>query len=338
MLQIKRELPTHFFSLHARDLHRCLRGPTLFHLSGRRVPPIFVSIMLHGNEDVGLKAIQQALSAYTGKQLPRELLLFVGNTEAAEVGLRKLPEQMDFNRVWPGSALPPSPISEMMFQVVEYARQAGVFVSVDLHNNTGANPHYGCINRVDAKTLQLASLFARTVVYFERPLGVQSAAMTKHCPSITCECGQVGNEAGVARAANLLEACLQMLDLPEHMPPASDYHLLRTVATIKVDSTVRFGFDPNDSQIEWLLPFDIAMRNFRPLPAGTGFGRRLNGNTSALLSVIDEQDEIVTEDFLTIVNEEVVLNQCAVPSMLTTNMQIIRDDCLGYFMEEYSPA
>ncbi len=338
MLQIKRELPADFLSLHACDLHRSLNGPTLFHLPGKRFPPLFVSIMLHGNEDVGLKAVQQALTAYSGRQLPREMLLLVGNTEAAEVGLRKLPDQLDFNRVWPGSELPPSCVSETMSQVVEYARQVGVFVSIDLHNNTGANPHYGCVNRVDAKSLQLAALFARTVVYFERPLGVQSAAMTKLCPSITCECGQVGDTAGVTRAAHLLEACLQMLELPDRMPLASDYHLLRTIATIKVDSTVRFGFDPQDPELEWLLPFDIALRNFRPLPAGTGFGWRRTGSTSVLLSVINEQDEMVTDDFLTIVNEEVVLNQCAVPSMLTTNMQIIRDDCLGYFMEEYAPA
>ena len=292
--------------------------------------------MLHGNEDVGLKAVQRMLSAYEGRSLPREMLLLVGNTQAAKVGLRKLPDQMDFNRVWPGSELPVSPISLFMREVVEYSRHVGLFVSVDLHNNTGANPHYGCINRVDARTLQLASLFARTIVYFERPLGVQSAAMTELCPSITCECGQVGDEAGVVRAANLLEACLQMLELPDHPPPASDYHLLRTVATIKVNSTVRFGFDPNASQLEWLLPFDIALRNFRPLPQGTCFGRRMNGATSELLLVIDEQDRVVTDKFFTIVNDEVVLNRCATPSMLTTNMQIVCDDCLGYFMEEYS--
>jgi hypothetical protein len=37
-----------------------------------------------------------------GYDLPRSLSLFVGNTAAAEQGVRHLPEQPDYNRVWPG--------------------------------------------------------------------------------------------------------------------------------------------------------------------------------------------------------------------------------------------
>ena len=85
MLQILRALPDGFFTLAASDLHRHFRGPTMIHLDGERTPAVFVSILLHGNEDVGLKAIQQALSRYAGKSLPRELLLFIGNVEARDV-------------------------------------------------------------------------------------------------------------------------------------------------------------------------------------------------------------------------------------------------------------
>ena len=51
-----------------------------------------------------------------------------------------------------------------------------MFASIDIHNNTGLNPHYGCVNRLDPPFLHLATLFSRIVVYFKRPLGVQSAA------------------------------------------------------------------------------------------------------------------------------------------------------------------
>ncbi len=335
MLNVRHELPTDFLTLHARDLHHHLSGPTLFHLAGKRERPIFVSILLHGNEDVGLKAVQRVLSELVNKPLPRAMLLFVGNPESAQAGLRKLPHQFDFNRVWPGTDLPTSQYTECMRSVVDYAQQTGVFVSLDLHNNTGANPYYGCINRVDARSLQLATLFSRTVVYFARPLGVQSAAMAQLCPSITCECGKVGDEGGVARAADLLSACLHMQELPNHPPAACDYHLLRTVATIKVNSSASFGFDPMDAACDWLLPFDIALLNFRPLPAGTVFGRRRIGRNTLLLKVTDEQDQDVTDDYFAMVNDELVLNQCAVPSMLTTDIRVIRDDCFGYFMEEF---
>jgi hypothetical protein len=34
----------------------------------------------------------------------------------------------------------------------------------------------------------LARLFSRPVVYFERPVGVQSAALAKICPAVTRPC------------------------------------------------------------------------------------------------------------------------------------------------------
>ena len=335
MFQIHRELPPEFLTLTASELHKHFQGPTVIHLPGKRSPPVFISILLHGNEDVGLSAVQAALAQYSHQTLPRELILFIGNTEAAQHGLRKLPHQLDFNRVWPGTDLPTSPISEYMRNVVDYVKKVGAFVSLDLHNNTGANPHYSCVNRVDARTLHLALLFARTIVYFKRPLGVQSAAMTELCPSITCECGKVGDASGVERATRLIEACLQMLELPEHYPQACDYHLLRTVATIKVNPRSSFGFSGSSITADLILPDDLARLNFRPLSNGTVFGRQQPGREPALI-IFSEKDEDVTDDFLAIIDDEIVLNQAVIPSMLTTNAQVIRDDCLGYFMEEFS--
>jgi succinylglutamate desuccinylase len=334
MLQVRHELPREFFSFTASDLHACFQGPTVIHLPGKRVPAVFISIMLHGNEDVGLKAVQMALAQYACQMLPRELILFVGNTEAAQYGLRKLPQQLDFNRVWPGTDHVPSPLTEYMQRVVDYTKQAGAFVSLDLHNNTGANPHYSCINRVDSLSLQLALLFARTIVFFERPLGVQSAAMTELCPSITCECGKVGDAAGVERAARLIEACLQMLELPNHCPEKGDYHLLRTVATIKVNPNSSFGFGGTNSMADLVLPDDLARLNFQPLLSGAVLGSQQPTANSTLM-VFNEHDEDVTADYLAVVNNQVVLKQPVIPSMLTANSQVIRDDCLGYFMEEY---
>ena len=335
MLQIRHEMPPQFLTLSASELHKHFQGPAVIHLPGKRVPPVFISIMLHGNEGVGLEAIQVALAEYAHQALPRELILFIGNTEAAQQGQRKLPHQLDFNRVWPGTDLPPSPISECMRSVVDYVKNIGAFVSLDLHNNTGANPHYSCINRVDARTLHLALLFARTIVYFQRPLGVQSAAMTELCPSITCECGKVGDAGGVERAARLIEACLQMLELPKHYPQASDYHLLRTVATIKVNPRASFGFSGSSTTADLILPENLARLNFRPLSHGTVLGKQRPGRDFAL-TIFSEVDEDVTDDFLAVINDEIVLCRAAIPSMFTTDAQVIRDDCLGYFMEEFS--
>jgi succinylglutamate desuccinylase len=80
-----------------------LPGPALIHLPGRRIPPLFVSVLLHGNEDTGWLAAQSVLKKYATVELPRALSLFIGNVEAARTGLRRLDGQPDYNRVWPGS-------------------------------------------------------------------------------------------------------------------------------------------------------------------------------------------------------------------------------------------
>jgi Succinylglutamate desuccinylase / Aspartoacylase family len=334
MLQIREDLPEGFWTAQAADLHRYFDGPTLIHLAGQRSPAVFVSILLHGNEDVGLKAIQQVLSGFADRLLPRQLLLFIGNIEAAKYGLRKLPEQEDFNRVWPGTTHPASPFSECMSQVVEYAQRAGIFVSLDLHNNTGTNPHYSCIETIDARTIQLALLFARTIVFFRVPVGVQTGAMSALCPAITCECGKVGDISGVERAANLIDACLHMQELPSHWPNRSDFHLLHSIATIKVNAESSITFGDQDTAADLQFSKELDHWNFRALPAGTVFGRR-RPDSRAMLSVFNDQDKEVASSIFKVTNNDIVLERSVIPAMLTMNIQVIRDDCLGYFMEEY---
>jgi hypothetical protein len=76
----------------------------------------------------------------------------------------------------------------------------GVFASIDVHNNTGLNPHYACVNRLDKEFLWLASLFGRLVIYFTHPKGTQTAAFAPFCPAVTLECGKPEHPYGVEHA------------------------------------------------------------------------------------------------------------------------------------------
>src|SRR5579864_3080808 len=97
-LPILDALPDGFLDCDARDLHLLLSGPTLIELEGERGPPLFVSVLLHGNEDSGLDAVQRVIRDYLGRPPPRSLMLLVGNVEAARYGLRRLDCQPDYNR------------------------------------------------------------------------------------------------------------------------------------------------------------------------------------------------------------------------------------------------
>jgi hypothetical protein len=219
-----------------------------------------------------------------------------------------------------------------MAQVVERMRRRNPFASVDVHNNTGLNPHYACINRLDRSFLHLALLFSRTVVYFLRPKGVQSMAFAELCPSVTLECGKVGSAHGVEHAQDFLEACLHLAEHPQHAVSHLDIDLFHTVAQVKVSPDVSFGFVPGESEI--VLDPDIDHLNFRELPVGTQFCR-FNGAGLDALDVRDEKGREVADDYFTVEDGLLCLNRSVMPSMLTKDLNVIRQDCLCYLMERY---
>ncbi len=319
-------IPDGLLELPATKLYKRLDGPTLIHLPGRHPEPLFVSVLLHGNEDTGWEAMRQLLKKYEGRELPRALSLFIGNTAAAKEGVRRLEGQLDYNRIWIGKG---SEEQGMAQQILETMRQRQVFASIDIHNNTGLNPHYACINVQDHRFLHLALLFSRTVVYFIKPDAVQSMAFSALCPAVTVECGKVGQQHSTGHALEFVEAALHLDHFPDHKVAAQDYDLFHTVATVKVPEGVSFGFASSGEDL--LFSPDLDHLNFRELPTGTLLAQ-INRN-GARLEAWDEEGRDVAERFFS--NENDSLKTClpVMPSMLTLNKEVIRQDCLCYLME-----
>jgi len=323
-------LPQGLLDLPAGRLHELLPGPSLIHLPGRRPEPLFVSVLLHGNEDTGWLAAQSVLKRSQSAELPRAMSLFIGNLEAARAGLRRLDHQPDYNRVWPGGEATKNAEGEVMRQVVDEMRRRGVFASVDIHNNTGLNPHYACVNLLDPHFLHLATLFSRIVVYFIRPQGVQSAAFAEFCPSVTVECGKPGAQGSVEHAAAYIDACLHLSEFPAHPVAPHDIDLFHTVATVKVPDDVSFDFGSADADIRFITELDHF--NFRELDRGELLGH-LAAGSQARLSVQDEQGEDVGARLFDYREGEITLRQALMPAMLTRDERVIRQDCLCYLME-----
>ena len=322
-------VPPQFLDCPPERLIEVLLRPTLFDLKGRDPRPLFVSVLLHGDEETGLEAVQELLRRHLSKGLSRSLLLFVGNVEAAAAGVRSLPSQRDFNRVWPGTPLAADAQTEMAQFVFDYAARRPLFASIDMHNNTGANPHYACVSRLEPKILALARLFSRTIVHSERPLGVRTAAFTKLCPAVTVECGKVGEGKARDHAVELLEACLSIAELPDHAPSPQDLNLLRSYAIVRVPPTATLSFD--GARADFMFPADLDLLNFSELAAGATFGRL--GNTIERLELIPgEGAEATFASYFDYVNGEIRLGRPAIPAMLTTKPAAVRQDCLCYLM------
>ena len=325
-------LPDGLLDASPEAMHSLLPEPTLIHLPGKQPAPLFISVLLHGNEPTGFLALQALLKKYQDQILPRSLSIFFGNTKAASQGLRRLDGQPDFNRIWPGTDLPVSPETLLAEEIVSEMRTRDVFASIDIHNNTGFNPHYACINKLDNRFLQLASLFGRLIVYFIRPKGVQSAAFAKICPSVTLECGRPGQQHGVEHALEFINSCLHLTELPNHPVRHQDIDLYHTVAQVKIEDSVSFSFQQDNADL--LLDKDLECMNFNEIPAGTIWGKVNNSSLSTLpLLAMDENGENVSADFFSIFDNELQINRKTMPSMLTLDERVIKQDCLCYLME-----
>jgi len=323
-------LPEGLLEVSIQELHTILPEPTLIHLSGKQAAPLFVSVLLHGNEPTGFIAVQLLLKKYQGRQFPRPLSVFFGNVAAASRNLRRLDKQPDYNRIWPGTELPSCAETEMAEEIVSIMKKRDVFASVDLHNNTGLNPHYACINNLDNQFLQLASLFGRLIVYFLRPKGVQSAAFAQICPAVTLECGRPGQQHGIEHAFEYLNSCLHLLELPQHQILPQDIDLFHTVAQVKIDDKLNFSFNQVDADL--FLNEDLERMNFTEVSPGTVLGISKNNTTMPLIAK-DEYGNDVTDNFFSFQNGELQINRLTMPSMLTLDERVIKQDCLCYLME-----
>jgi len=339
-LSVLEALPSALLRVDARALREVLPGPTLVHLPGRRPEPLFVSVLLHGNETSGLQAVQRVLADHAERELPRALSIFFGNVEAAAAGVRRLDGQPDYNRVWPGGVLPSDDpdaraVQRVFGEVLETMRTRKVFASIDLHNTTGHNPYYGCITELDVPHLQLASLFSRTVVHFRRPEGTQTSAFSRLCPAVACECGQASDPQGAVRAAEFVTAVLHLAEIPAHPVRSGDVHLFHTVATVRLKEDVSFSFDGSPATLRF--GDDVEWFNFRELAPGTVLAQCAD-DAAACLDVRDDKDRDVGAQFLTRRDGRIELVRHVMPAMLTRDRRAVQQDCLCYFMERIEGA
>jgi len=328
-LQQFTDLPAGLLDTPVENLHQLIPQPALFHLSGKRSDTLFVSVLLHGNEPTGFLALQRLLQKYHRQILPRPVSIFFGNTQAARLNLRRLDGQPDFNRVWPGTALPESPERQVMEQIVAAMRQRKLFASIDIHNNTGLNPHYACVNKLDDNFLQLGALFGRLLVHFTHPKGTQSAAFAEFCPAVTLECGRPGQEYGTEHAFELLDSCLHLAEIPSHPVAKQDIDIYHTAAQVTIADDATFSFSEETADL--FLNHDLERMNFTDISAGTVLGKTNHSRLPVIAK--NEQGEDVTSRFFSNDAQRLILNRPAMPSMLTLDERVIRQDCLCYLME-----
>ena len=102
----------------------------------------------------------------------------------------------------------------MARELVDALNKREFFAAVDLHNNTGHNPHYSVITDLTAENLGLAYLFSDKAVHVEEPNTVLAHAVANLCPVVTLELGPVSDPACDDRAYDYLKRCLELDKAP----------------------------------------------------------------------------------------------------------------------------
>lgn len=324
------QIPDALLSCASTELESILGGPSLFFIEGRQSTPLFVTVLQHGNEPTGFEAVQAILNKYRGAMLPRSMWLFIANLSAAKNRQRVLDGQSDYNRAWPGTQVPESSEAKLMRKAFRTVTAGPLFASVDLHNNTGINPHYACLNKLDPRFLNLATMFARTVIFYRQPIGTQSLAMAEHCPAVTLECGKAGEDAALKHAIEYLDACLRIRRLPVNEPARGDIKLLKTLATVKVKPDINFGFD-DKSALQFCS--DLDQHNFGKIIANSVVATLNDVDQMPITATTDDGRDIANKMFR-ISDGKLVAVTDIIPSMATLDTNIIRQDCLFYAMEE----
>lgn len=321
-------LPGALARTSVRDIRSVFPESALISLKGRRDDPLFVSILLHGNEPVGLDVLKRLQAWMVNHPLPRSLLIFVGNVRAAEAGQRMVEGRPDFNRLWDGGE---SPEHDLAARVLDEVRAAKPFAAIDLHNNTGSNPVYPCVHETRPEDLQMASLFAPAAMLTRNPPSMMGYALSKICPAITAECGRATEEAGIMRAFDFV---LDMLHLDHWRgAPDRDVSLYEVTGRLEISPEAQISFE-HDGVGDIELPANLEKWNFFERPQGSIFAR-LSGEQSPL-RVVNDHGLDVTPQFLTRDDDRLCLTRDFTPAMLTTNETAIRADCLGYLMEKRS--
>ncbi|MDE0062442.1 MAG: succinylglutamate desuccinylase/aspartoacylase family protein [Gammaproteobacteria bacterium] len=352
MTALKRfeDIPPGLLDAGPEELLGLLGGPALLHLrsgpdaSPKRSGALFVSVLLHGNETSGWYAVRELLR--DNRAPSRDLLILIGNVEAAACGVRTLPGQPDFNRIWQE----PEGIA---VDVLRYAAEIPLLAVVDLHNNTGRNPHYSVLADFSAGSRGLAALFGDTAVFIEEPATVLTRAFSPHTPNVALELGPVTDTMAARRGYEYLRCLIQLDAIPQAR--SGNARLFRTLARVHLREGARFAFANRESgsvRADWLraaatgkpdvappggiddldLVLDDAIEasNFARLPAGTLFGVTVDGQAPV---VLDNSHKNVTNRFFEVRGGRIALRHPTVPAMYTTDPNVVRQDCLCYFME-----
>ena len=309
--------------LPAERLHEAFSGPTLIDLSKPDQQPLFVAVLLHGNEISGWDAVRFQLKEQSVAALP-SMYLFIGNIEAAKFNRRHLNGQLDFNRVWSGENFDKTNWAQ---EVMEEIIPKRPWFMLDIHNTTAPNPHHSVISDTRDKTLSAAREFSDIAVYAHQPHGFLSRRCSEFTTSITIEVGMPTDDTSTQRAQSFLKRVVTQGSFPSR--DSTDLRIFRSKIRVVLEDAAKM----NEQQVPRFAS-SLRSLNFERVARGTKFAT-LKPSSGRLIA-FDEEMNDVTDTYLDINGDAISLRNDVVMSMYTEDPRIALQDCVCYFLEPWS--
>jgi hypothetical protein len=331
-------LPDELLELDELALLKVLERPTLIRVPGTGTwRPRAVATLLHGDESTGLQAILRVLRRR--RTYPFDLYVVIGNVQAAVAppgfGHRYLDDQEDFNRIW-GIGEPTTAQRRAADAILAELRAADLESLVDIHNNTGDNPFYAIVTLETPEVLNLATLFTTTLLHWDLGVHTLMEALHDRCPAIAVECGLPGRPESLAFAIDAIRRYLGAEPLTSHQV-LRDHDLLSGLVRVTVRPEVRFRFGGElGDEVDLVLDRDLDVHNFVEVPAGQRLGR-VHLGSSVPLRATDAEGRDVTDEYVDVEADVVLLARTATPVMVTRTVEAARKDCLFYLATEVPP-
>ena len=155
-------------------------------------------------------------------------------------------------------------------------------------------------------------------------------AFANICPSVTVECGKPVEQTGVMHAHEFILTALQLPHLEEQSMSVRDIDLFHTVAIVKLRDGIDASIN-NEASALAFLP-DIDQMNFREIMPGTRLAK-VHHDIELPLLAENEFGKDVAERYFEIRDGWLCNTTPVMPSMLTLDLDIVRQDCLCYLME-----
>jgi hypothetical protein len=278
---------------------------------------------MHGNEPSGFYAVHKLLQRlHKADFLQKKVYFIFLNMRAALYepifSKRHCDDEADMNRIWerPGKNQGQNSIVK---HVKEFILKEEPEMILDFHNTTGNNPLFAIATGREKETLKFCSFFS-DVIFCDIGKDTLIDWAKQHCMSITVECGRNNDPESHARADDVLKRALILGGAVEgDLEPHENIHLLHSPELVDV-FTDDISFSETNTGKDLVLRPDLDRMNTIEIPKGTFIGWE-NKQGSIKSSVLDINDNTITT------------NQDCTFSMMTTVVDVIRKDTLGYVVK-----